>query len=59
MQNKAINNNILIGDSHSQKTQGLGSNSSRTNKDDEDDFDFSFDEDFLLELQKGGLELDD
>ncbi len=55
--NTAIN--MLSGDSHSQKTQGVGSNSSRTNKDDEDDFDFSFDEDFLIDLQRGGLELDE
>lgn len=37
-------------DCHSQKTQGVGSNSSGTNKDDENDFDFSFDEEFLLDM---------
>lgn len=50
--------NVLYGDSNSQKTLGIGSNSSRT-KEDEHEFDLSFDEDFFLDLQRGGLELDD
>ena len=45
-------------DANSQKTQGNCSNSSRT-KDDEHEFDLSFDEDFFLDIQKGGLELED
>ena len=49
-------NNVI--DANSQKTQGNCSNSSRT-KDDEHEFDLSFDEDFFLDIQKGGLELED
>jgi hypothetical protein len=42
------------------KTQGgAGSNSSRTNKDEENEFDLSFEEDFFLDLQKGGIDLDE
>jgi hypothetical protein len=36
---------------------GLASNSSRT-KEDEHVFDLSFEEDFFLDLQKGGIDLD-
>jgi hypothetical protein len=45
-------------DCNSIKTQAAGSNSSRT-KDDEDEFNLSFDEDFFLEIHRGGLDLDE
>lgn len=42
--------NLTVGDTNSQRTQGHGSNSTRTKED--DDFDLSFDEDFFFDLPR-------
>lgn len=60
--NNTTSNNIvdiLHADTKSNQTHhGLGgSNSSRT-KDDDYEFNLSFEEDFFLDLQKGGIDLD-
>ena len=55
---QSSNVNKTLIDTNSQQTNGNGSNSTGT-KDDEDEFDLSFDNDILLDLQKGEFLLDD